>query len=62
VTRGTVLNIRTPGDLAGTYTGVGGDAAVAAGVSGVRLRNEKGVELVLRGAKRRRFENARLGW
>jgi hypothetical protein len=40
-----------PGDLAGTYTGVGGGAAVAAGVSGVRLRNEKGVVLELRGAK-----------
>ena len=51
VLRGTALNISTPGDLAGTYTGVGGGAAVAAGVSGVRLRNEKGVELVLRGAK-----------
>ena len=37
-------------DLAGTYTGVGGGAAVAAGVSGVRLRNDKGVVLELRGA------------
>ena len=35
----------------GLYTGVGGGAAVAAGVSGVRLRNEKGVVLDLRGAK-----------
>ena len=51
VLRGTALNISTPGDLAGTYTGVGGGAAVAAGVSGVRLRNEKGVVLELRGAK-----------
>ena len=51
VLHGTALNISTPGDLAGTYTGVGGGAAVAAGVSGVRLRNEKGVVLELRGAK-----------
>ena len=51
VLHGAVLNISTPGDIAGTYTGVGGGAAVAAGVSGVRLRNEKGVVLELRGAK-----------
>jgi hypothetical protein len=51
VLHGTALNISTPSDLAGTYTGVGGGAAVAAGVSGVRLRNEKGVVLDLRGAK-----------
>jgi hypothetical protein len=51
VLRGTALNINMPSDLAGTYTGVGGGAAVAAGVSGVRLRNEKGVVLDLRGAK-----------
>ena len=51
VLHGTALNISTPGDLAGTYTGVGGGAAVAAGVSGMKLRNEKGVVLELRGAK-----------
>src|SRR4029077_16410766 len=51
VLRGTALNINAPSDLAGTYTGVGGGAAVAAGVSGGRLRNEKGVVLELRGAK-----------
>src|SRR6478736_2676112 len=51
VLRGTAANLTAPGDLAGTYTGVGGGAAVAAGVSGVRLRNEKGVVLDLRGAK-----------
>ena len=49
--RGSALNISTPSDLAGTYARVGGGAAVAAGVSGVRLRNEKGVVLDLRGAK-----------
>jgi hypothetical protein len=51
VLHGTALNISTPNDLAGTYTGLGGGAAVTAGVSGVRLRNEKGVVLELRGAK-----------
>jgi len=51
ILRGKVLNISTPGDLAGTYSGVGGSAAVAAGISGVRLSNEKGVVLELRGAK-----------
>jgi len=51
VLRGTALNISTPSDLAGTYTGAGGGAAVSVGVSGVRLRNEKGVVLELRGAK-----------
>jgi hypothetical protein len=49
--RGKALNITTPGDLAGTYTGIGVGAAVVAGVSVVRLRNEKGVVLELRGAK-----------
>jgi hypothetical protein len=49
--RGKAFNINTPGDLAGTYTGAGVGAAVVAGFSGVRLRNEKGVLLVLRGAK-----------
>jgi hypothetical protein len=51
VLRGTALNINTPNDLAGTYSGAGGGAAAAVGVSGVRLRNEKGVVLELRGAK-----------
>ena len=51
VLHGTALNLSTPDDLAGPYTGVGGGAAVAAGVSEVRLRNEKGVVLELRGVK-----------
>jgi hypothetical protein len=51
VLRGTAVNISSPNDLAGTYTGVGGGAAVAAGVSAVKLRNDKGVVLDLRGAK-----------
>ena len=51
VLRGKAFNISTPSDLAGTYTGVGAGAAVVAGFAGVKLRNEKGVVLVLRGAK-----------
>ena len=51
VLRGAALNISNPDDLAGTYTGAGGGAAIVAGVSAVRLRNEKGVVLELRGAK-----------
>ena len=51
VLRGTALNISTPDDLAGTYTGVGGGAAVPAGVSDVKLRNDKGVVLELLGVK-----------
>jgi hypothetical protein len=51
VLRGAAHFISSPGDLAGTYTGVGGGAAVAAGISAVKLRNEKGVVLELRGAK-----------
>lgn len=51
VLRGTAVNISTASDLAGTYTGVGGGAAIAAGISGVRLRNERGVVLELRGAR-----------
>jgi hypothetical protein len=51
VLRGTALNLNSPADLAGTYTDIGGGAAVAAGVSAVKLRNDKGVVLELRGAK-----------
>lgn len=51
VLRGTATNINSPADLAGSYTGVGGGAAIVAGVSAVKLRNDKGVVLDLRGAK-----------
>lgn len=51
VLHGKALNISTPADLAGTYTGTGVGAAVVAGFSGVKLSNEKGVVLILRGAK-----------
>jgi hypothetical protein len=51
VLRGTARFINAASDLAGTYTGVGGGAALVIGVSAVKLRNEKGVVLELRGAK-----------
>ncbi|MBR0752587.1 hypothetical protein JQ604_10365 [Bradyrhizobium jicamae] len=51
VLRGSAANISNPADLAGTYSGSGGGAAVVAGVSAVKLRNEKGVVLELRGVK-----------
>ncbi|TMK48167.1 MAG: hypothetical protein E6G70_11975 [Alphaproteobacteria bacterium] len=38
-------------DFAGTYTAVGGGAALAGGVGGVQLKNEKGVIITLQGPK-----------
>ena len=38
-------------DFAGQYTVVGGGAAVAGGVTGVQLKNSKGVIITLQGAK-----------
>ena len=48
---GTALNLNKPEYFAGTYAATGGGAAVAAGVSRVRLQNAKGVILILQGAK-----------
>lgn len=48
---GTVLNLNKLEDFAGAYAATGGGAAVAAGVSRVRLQNAKGVILILQGAK-----------
>jgi hypothetical protein len=39
------------GDFAGTYTAVGGGAALAGGVGGVQLKSDKGVIITLQGAK-----------
>jgi hypothetical protein len=47
--RGTVRNIRGPGDVAGVYGAAGAGAAVGAGSQFIVLRNEKGAELVLSG-------------
>jgi hypothetical protein len=38
-------------DFSGTYTAVGGGAALAGGIGGVQLKNDKGVIITLQGAK-----------
>jgi hypothetical protein len=48
---GKALNIRGPGDIAGTYSALGAGAALAAGAGGVQLQNANGVILQLTGAK-----------
>ena len=48
---GRALNIRSPGDIAGSYATIGAGGALAAGAGGVQLQNEKGVILQLHGAK-----------
>jgi hypothetical protein len=49
---GRALGLRSPGDLAGTYTAIGAGAAVAAGAGGGQLQNTRnGVILQLSGAK-----------
>ena len=48
---GRVLNLRTPGDLAGNYIAVGASGAIVGGVGVARLRNANGVVLVVRGPK-----------
>jgi hypothetical protein len=48
---GRALNLRSPGDLAGSYSAVGAGGAFAAGAGGVQLQNGNGVVLQLSGAK-----------
>lgn len=48
---GWASDIREVGDFAGIYSSVGGGFALVGGVSGVHLRNEKGVTIVLQGPK-----------
>ncbi|WP_426614489.1 hypothetical protein [Bradyrhizobium sp. McL0616] len=48
---GWASDIGEVGDFAGTYSSVGGGFALVGGVSGVHLRNEKGVTIVLQGPK-----------
>jgi hypothetical protein len=48
---GRALNMRSPGDIAGTYSATGAGGALAAGAGGVQLQNEKGVILQLHGPK-----------
>jgi hypothetical protein len=48
---GRALNLRSPGDLAGSYAVAGAGGAVAAGAGGVQLQNGNGVILQLSGPK-----------
>jgi hypothetical protein len=48
---GTVQNLDRPQDLAGSYSATGSGAAIGAGVGRVRLQNDKGVIVLLRGVK-----------
>jgi hypothetical protein len=48
---GRALNLRSPGDIQGTYSAIGAGGALAAGAGGVQLQNEKGVILQLHGPK-----------
>jgi lipid-binding SYLF domain-containing protein len=48
---GRALNIRRPGDIAGSYSVVGAGGALAAGAGGVQLQNGNGVILQLSGPK-----------
>ena len=48
---GWASGIREVSDFAGSYSSVGGGAALVGGISGVHLRNEKGVTMVLQGPK-----------
>ena len=48
---GRALNLRSPGDLAGSYAVVGAGGALAAGGGGVQLQNGNGVILQLSGPR-----------
>jgi hypothetical protein len=48
---GRAAYINELSDFSGTYTVVGGGAALIGGVSGVQLKNDKGVIITLQGAK-----------
>jgi hypothetical protein len=48
---GRALNLRRPGDLAGSYVTGGAGGAIAAGAGGVQLQNANGVILQLSGVR-----------
>jgi hypothetical protein len=48
---GHALNLRSPGDIQGSYAVIGAGGALAAGAGGVQLQNDKGVILQLAGGK-----------
>ncbi len=45
---GDVYSLNSPSDLAGTYVAVGGGIALAGGVAGLTMKNQKGVLINLR--------------
>jgi hypothetical protein len=48
---GHALNLQSPADIQGTYSVIGAGGALAAGVGGVQLQNQRGVILQLAGGK-----------
>lgn len=48
---GWAYGIHRVADFAGVYSSIGGGAALVGGISGVRLRNDNGVTMLLRGPK-----------
>ncbi|MBR0829077.1 hypothetical protein JQ596_26425 [Bradyrhizobium manausense] len=48
---GQARNLRSPDDLAGDYVAIGAGGALVGGAGVARLRNAKGVVLVVRGPK-----------
>jgi hypothetical protein len=48
---GRAMNLRTPDDLGGSYIALGAGGAIAGGIGVARLRNAKGVVIVVRGPK-----------
>jgi hypothetical protein len=48
---GRAMHLRAPGDLAGNYIAIGVGGAIVGGMGVARLRNAKGVVLVVRGPK-----------
>jgi hypothetical protein len=51
---GTVLNLRSAGDIIGAYTAVDGDIAIVGPAKIARLENSKGVVLEIQGVNLRR--------
>jgi hypothetical protein len=48
---GTAYNLRSPGDIAGTYGAAGAGATFVGGAQVARMQNEKGVVLEVHGAQ-----------
>jgi hypothetical protein len=48
---GRALHLRSPGDIAGTYSAIGAGGALAAGAGGVVLQNARGVVLEMHGVR-----------